>query len=234
MSSAAPSTPAAASPPSAAGSLRERKKQQTKELLVASAYDVIRDRGIDALTAEAIAERAGVSRRTFFNYFPTLESAIEPVIAEFHADIGSKVAECDLGPTPMASLARVVRETTDLYLLERFTVIGLMALRSTTHKALLHTCASAWLETFVKVLRDRTGEVEGVDDLYLYGAATALIGAAEASLLVWLARTGGEITPTTIALRQELLAQSIERLGAGFDAGPVDAGTPVVPETAKG
>lgn len=215
---------------SGGASLRERKKQQTRELLTASAYDVIRDRGIDALTAEAIAERAGVSRRTFFNYFPTLESAIEPVIAAFHADIGLKVAECDLGRAPMASLARVVRETTDLHLLERFTVIGLMALRSTTHKALLHTCATEWLETFVEVLRDRTGEVEDADDLYLYTAATALIGAAEASLLVWLERTDGAITPATIALRQELLAQAIERLGVGFD----EAGAHAVPENTKG
>ena len=32
---------------------------------------MVRERGYEAMTYDAVAERAGVSRRTVFNYFPT-------------------------------------------------------------------------------------------------------------------------------------------------------------------
>lgn len=41
-----------------------------------SAAELAEDNGLVAATVEAIAERAGVSRRTFFNYFASKEDAI--------------------------------------------------------------------------------------------------------------------------------------------------------------
>lgn len=62
-----------ASPPAG---LRERKKQQTRAALHRSALELVSANGVCQVTTEQIAERAGVSARTFFNYFPTKESAI--------------------------------------------------------------------------------------------------------------------------------------------------------------
>ena len=70
----------------------------------------------------------------------------------------------------------------------------------------------------LRLLRSDLSGPEIARELYVYGAATALISAAEASLRVWIQRTDGELTPETLRLRQELLAQAIERLGAGFDS----------------
>ena len=36
-----------------------------------AAAELVRERGYEAMTYDAVAERAGVSRRTVFNYFPT-------------------------------------------------------------------------------------------------------------------------------------------------------------------
>ena len=52
-----------------------------RELAVA-AYEVIRDHGVDALSADAVAQRAGVSRRTFFNYFATVEASVAPIVRD--------------------------------------------------------------------------------------------------------------------------------------------------------
>jgi AcrR family transcriptional regulator len=41
-----------------------------------AAVDLARGGGLAAATVEAITERAGVSRRTFFNYYPTKEDAL--------------------------------------------------------------------------------------------------------------------------------------------------------------
>jgi AcrR family transcriptional regulator len=55
--------------------LRERKKQATRTALHTAALELAVERGVEAVTAEDIAADAGVSARTFFNYFSTKEEA---------------------------------------------------------------------------------------------------------------------------------------------------------------
>jgi len=57
-------------------SLRERKKLETWNLIHEAAAELALDEDIPCVTVEAIASEAGVSQRTFFNYFPTKEDAI--------------------------------------------------------------------------------------------------------------------------------------------------------------
>jgi AcrR family transcriptional regulator len=66
--------------------LRDRQRQQTLRELHVAAVALAREGGLAAATVEAITERAGVSRRTFFNYYPTKEDALlgtaGPVVPE--------------------------------------------------------------------------------------------------------------------------------------------------------
>ncbi|MFW6599390.1 TetR/AcrR family transcriptional regulator [Propionibacteriaceae bacterium Y2011] len=61
---------------------RERKKLQTRTALHRAAVELVAERGMGRVTTEQIAEQAGVSARTFFNYFPTKESAVLGVSPE--------------------------------------------------------------------------------------------------------------------------------------------------------
>jgi len=56
--------------------LRERKRAQTAEAIHVAAAELALERGLDATTIDAISERADVSTRTFFNYFPSKEDAV--------------------------------------------------------------------------------------------------------------------------------------------------------------
>ncbi|MEU4239000.1 helix-turn-helix domain-containing protein [Actinoplanes sp. NPDC026619] len=56
--------------------LRERKKAATRQALHESAVRLAIEHGLDRITVEAIADDAGVSRRTFSNYFGSKEEAL--------------------------------------------------------------------------------------------------------------------------------------------------------------
>ena len=62
--------------PIAGAGLRERKKQQTREALSWAALRLAIDRGLGNVLVEDIAAEAGVSPRTFNNYFSSKAEAI--------------------------------------------------------------------------------------------------------------------------------------------------------------
>lgn len=65
--------------------LRDRKKRETRSRIHRAAVELALARGTDRVTADDIALSAGVSPRTFFNYFATKEDAfagIDPGIVE--------------------------------------------------------------------------------------------------------------------------------------------------------
>ncbi|MCL2533443.1 MAG: TetR/AcrR family transcriptional regulator [Nocardiaceae bacterium] len=55
---------------------RERNKRQTRGRLLDAASELFAARGVVGTTVEDIADRAGVSRATFFNYFPTKDELL--------------------------------------------------------------------------------------------------------------------------------------------------------------
>jgi AcrR family transcriptional regulator len=64
------------SPVDAPTSRRERKKNATRESIHETALTLTEELGLTGVTVEAITERADVSPRTFFNYFPSKVHAV--------------------------------------------------------------------------------------------------------------------------------------------------------------
>jgi len=57
-------------------SLRERRRRETRREIRAAALRLAREHGYDKVTVEMISAAAGVSPRTFFNYFPNKDEAV--------------------------------------------------------------------------------------------------------------------------------------------------------------
>ncbi len=58
--------------------LRERNKQKVTQRIITAAVDLFKTRGFSETTIDDIAEKAEVSRRTLFNYFPSKEALLMP------------------------------------------------------------------------------------------------------------------------------------------------------------
>ena len=97
------------------GGLRERKRAATRAAITAVARALTAERGLNGYTVEEVCDRADISRRTFFNYFPTKEDAIlghvddeipADVLEEFIA--GGKASPTgDISPTLFQDLVRL-------------------------------------------------------------------------------------------------------------------------------
>lgn len=59
-------------------SLRERNKQKVTQRIIEAAVELFKSRGYNQITMDDIAEKAEISRKTLFNYFPSKESLLLP------------------------------------------------------------------------------------------------------------------------------------------------------------
>lgn len=93
--------------------LRERKRAETWTTIHNAAAELTLELGLHSVTVDAIAERANISGRTFFNYFSGKEDAIlglqEPVIA---ADVRDEFAVTDDLLSQVSTLLLTVAQST--------------------------------------------------------------------------------------------------------------------------
>lgn len=57
-------------------SLRTRKKEQSRRDIERALLELVLERGYENVTVEDVCRQAGVSKKTFFNYFPSKDAAI--------------------------------------------------------------------------------------------------------------------------------------------------------------
>jgi AcrR family transcriptional regulator len=95
--------------------LRERQKHARRATLIDAAHDLVERHGLDAVTVDAICAEAGVSSRTFFNYF---ESKDDAVLGMEPLSIDSELAEAFAGGGPTGDIA------TDLEALARAVLVA--------------------------------------------------------------------------------------------------------------
>lgn len=209
--------------PSSRG-LRELKKARTRDDLVEAAYAVVRDQGIAGLHAEAIAVRAGVSRRTFFNYFPSVGSVLAAGVADFFVGLATGLETRPADEPLLDSLEHLVAAPADPGTFERIAVLGRVGLDSDEARAAMQGVLHEWLPWLIDLFRGRLPS--DVGDLYAVNLATFVTAAAEAAVHVWATRTDADLSPESVTELHATVVESLRFLRTGFDlshpTGPKD------------
>jgi AcrR family transcriptional regulator len=86
---------------------RERRKQQTRERIIAAAAASFAEHGFDATTFDHIAERADVARATVFNYFHDKQQLLRAYLDHRRAWLQALLE--DEAPGEQDSAARLAR-----------------------------------------------------------------------------------------------------------------------------
>ncbi|MGY1710487.1 TetR/AcrR family transcriptional regulator [Geodermatophilus sp. SYSU D00758] len=90
--------------------LRERKKAATRDALHRAALELVADRGLDGVSVDDVAARAGVSPRTFFNYFPSKDDAVLGLDPAAPARLAAAFTARPAAESPLQAMRAVQRE----------------------------------------------------------------------------------------------------------------------------
>ncbi|WP_405643668.1 TetR family transcriptional regulator [Streptomyces sp. NBC_00019] len=93
--------------------LRERKKQRTREALIRAALELFTTRGYDGTTVDGITEAVEVSQRTFFRYFANKEEAALAVVEMAVVHFIEAVRERPSREAPLEAMRQAVLEGWD-------------------------------------------------------------------------------------------------------------------------
>lgn len=192
-----------------ASSRRERKKQATRDAIHEAAFTLAEERGLAGTTIEAIADRADVAPRTFFNYFTCKEDAIldrDPDrIERFRQELLARPS----GEDALTALRAVVESEFARRLDDADRNLRRMRLiRSDPQLMAAMAGYSDEIERgLVAAVAERTGQ--DVEDLYPSLLVTAAWGALKAAHLYWSER-GGQVP------HERVLGEAFDTLARGF------------------
>jgi AcrR family transcriptional regulator len=86
--------------------LRSRKRRETRERISSAALALFLEKGFEATTVDEIAAAADVSKRSFFDYFPSKEE----VIAAWQDEFGQALADAVAARPAGEPMTRTVEE----------------------------------------------------------------------------------------------------------------------------
>ena len=196
--------------------LREQKKQATREALREAALRLALTHGPENVRVDDIAEAAGVSPRTYNNYFSSREQAI---VAAITAEREARVAAAVAARPASIGLAHAVVEA----IVEQYTAPGeqhrdallLITTRPALREAFVDT-ASAIEHPLAGAIAQRLGDTEPTIARVLAASVAAAIRVALRQWAQPSAATGGLVVPS--GSLADLLRTALAPLAPALDA----------------
>ncbi|GIE76568.1 hypothetical protein Aph02nite_25180 [Actinoplanes philippinensis] len=204
--------------------LRERKKQATKEALRQAALRLATTREWDQVRVEDIAAEAGVSTRTFNNYFATKE---EVFLASAEERAMQTVAALDARPASEPLWTAVITAVVDTFAGRPSPDVA-AAREMVAPRALFGEQLKAFA-VVERALGEAVGLRIGRQDIYPRLVAAAAVGTVRVAFTHWLRSGAREAFPA-------VLRDALEQVAAGLPepAGPVSPAGPAGPSRPPG
>lgn len=190
--------------------LRERKKEATRDALRHAAVRLYRKQGPQAVTVEAICAEAGVSPRTFFNYFETKDEAVLSLDVSSET-LYQRIVDRPAGEAPLTALrAAFAGRFADVMGSDVFRERTLLIREHPELVPRLTHTNKAFEEAVVRGVAARTGLPP--EDVYVQTTAAAAFAANRTAVTCWQPDSGPSLV--------DLLHQAMDVLERGFTQSP--------------
>lgn len=199
-----------------ASSRRELNKAATRESIIAAGLELATSRGLGGFTVEELAEAAGVSRRTFFNYFSSLEEAIAAPTFGFLDVALARLADRPVDEPILESALNVLTGIADNELIAPMAQSFLVAVGHDPVTRFQLQAFDQCAEKIASAIRER--DPAGVDDLYVTALSSSVIACGKAALEMWLSESEGDLSPSSLTRLRGHLSAAITHLKSGFAA----------------
>ena len=192
--------------------LRERKKEKTRDALVASALRQFTERGFDQVTVEEIAASCDVSPRTFFRYFASKEDVLFAESDARRVQLVRALAEQAADASSFEALEAAMQFLASEYAEQHHVLRARHHIVTATPS--LRTRATerqqGWETSIIHELRS-SGRASDLNDLDLRLLVAGMITSLRVAVEAWIAGDGSDDLG-------ELLDYAFERLRTGWTA----------------
>jgi AcrR family transcriptional regulator len=199
--------------------LRERQKQQTRQVIFETATRLFAERGFDAVTVAEVARAADVSEMTVFNHFSTKEDLCFAGMEFFEERLLDAVRERAEGVSALAAFRRLILDgSSRLAAAENAEMIANAAALiggSATLQTREREIVARYTQQLAELLAAETGARPG--DVEPWAVASALMGAHRA--LVAYVRSSvlaGRRGPRLAAQARSQAMRAFARLESGL------------------
>jgi AcrR family transcriptional regulator len=176
----------------------DRRKQRSRQLLREAMMALIIERGYQAITIQDIADRANVSRTTFYLHYTDKDDLLFQSIVEIFDDLASGVAEIKSAMQHGSELAKEWYDASDFQHVAQYADFYRAMLSDKGSPKLLMQIldylATIYRDTFLVMLVDEQHPPRVPLDVI-----AAYIAGGEVALVRWWLETGMKETPQQVA-----------------------------------